>query len=174
MEGMQVAMGEEANLFDRHEFVTRRTGHSRSMGERHQDRNKTGVRSFDKEYQLGNVLGKGGFGTVHKATRRSDGANVAVKFVTKDNMVAMDSIDDNLPLEVVLLRQVSDVPGIVKLLDYFETSSSYIIVMELFRSCDLFDFISNFGTLPEEVAKEIFKQVVDTLIGCHENKLLEL
>ena len=152
--------------------IFRLSSKSKSKCERNQDRNKTGVRDFDKEYQLGNVLGKGGFGTVHKATRRSDRTNVAVKFVTKDNMVAMDAIDDNLPLEVVLLRQVSDVPGVVKLLDYFETSSNYIIVMELFRCCDLFDFISNFGTLPEEVAKEIFKQVVDTLIGCHGNKVL--
>ena len=38
--------------------------------------------------------------------------------------------------------QVSDVPGVVKLLDYIETSTEYFIVMELLNCCDLFDLIS--------------------------------
>ena len=56
--------------------------------------------------------------------------------------------------------QVSDVPGVVRLLDYVETRDSYYIVMETqTRSIDLFDFISAAGTLPEDVAREIFGQV---------------
>ena len=56
--------------------------------------------------------------------------------------------------------QVSDVPGVVRLLDYVETRDSYYIVMETHtRSIDLFDFISAAGTLPEDVAREIFGQV---------------
>ena len=51
-------------------------------------------------------------------------------------------------------------PGVVRLLDYVETRDSYYIVMETqTRSIDLFDFISAAGTLPEDVAREIFGQV---------------
>ena len=44
-------------------------------------------------------------------------------------------------------------PGVVKLLDYIETSSEYLIVMELLDCCDLFDLISKCGTLKEDVAR---------------------
>ena len=132
---------------------------------------KTNVKSFDKEYQLLNVVGKGGFGTVHKAIRKADGEMVAVKIVSKDNMIASDE-NENLPLEIVLLRQVNEVPGVVKLLDYFETGTSYFIIMEMVHSCDLFDFISSCGTLTEDVAREILKQVVNTLTDCQNNRVL--
>ena len=63
-------------------------------------------------------------------------------------------------------------PGVVKLLDYIETSSEYLIVMELLHCCDLFDLISRCGTLEEEVAKEIFIQVVNTVIQCQKKQVL--
>jgi len=131
---------------------------------------KTFNRSFDKEYQIVSMVGKGGFGTVHKAIRKTDGEVVAVKIVAKDKVLSVE--ENNLPLEIALLRQVSDVPGVVKLLDYFETPTSYYIVMEMFKCCDLFDFISNCGTLSEEVAREIFRQIVETLTLCQENQVL--
>jgi len=129
------------------------------------------VRSFDKEYQLGEVIGKGGFGTVYSASRLADGQRVAVKIVTKDSIVTLAD-DADIPLEVVLLRQVSDVPGVVKLLDYIETSSEYLIVMELLDCCDLFDLISKCGTLKEDVAREIFLQVVNTVVQCQKKQVL--
>ena len=72
----------------------------------------TGARSFDKEYQLLGVLGTGGFGTVHRARRLSDGAVVAVKVVAKEKVVQGDTEQEQEqgearhPLEVALLRQV--------------------------------------------------------------------
>ena len=44
--------------------------------------------------------------------------------------------------------------------------------MEMVHSCDLFDFISSCGTLSEDVAREILKQVVDTLTDCQNNRVL--
>eukprot|EP00092_Neocalanus_flemingeri_P016343 GFUD01017692.1.p1 GENE.GFUD01017692.1~~GFUD01017692.1.p1 ORF type:complete len:314 (+),score=79.30 GFUD01017692.1:26-967(+) len=131
---------------------------------------KSGVREFSKEYKLEGVLGRGGFGTVRSATRKSDGMKVAVKEVIKDRMIAVES--DNVPLEVVLLQQVADVPGVIRLLDYFDTRDSFYIVMEMFNGCDLFDFISECGPLSEEVARELFGQVVDALISFQERGVL--
>ena len=47
---------------------------------------KSVVKDFTKEFKLDGILGKGGFGTVHSATRISDGMQVAVKEVMKENM----------------------------------------------------------------------------------------
>jgi len=131
---------------------------------------KSELRQFNKEFKLGGVLGVGGFGTVHSAVRTSDGLKVAVKEIMKDNVIAVGK--NNLPLEVLLLQQVSDLPGVIRLLDYFETKDSFYIVMEIFNGCDLFDFISEQGPLKEKVARDLFGQVVDTLITCHERGVL--
>merc|ERR1711962_769342 len=92
-----------------------------------------GRREFLSEYTLGDQIGKGGFGLVFSGVRCKDGLEVAVKEISKDEKVVVT--EDNLPLEVAL--------------------------MERFNSKDLFDFITEQGPLPEPLAKDIFKQVVN-------------
>ena len=128
-----------------------------------------GLREFTRLYRVGKVLGRGGFGTVHSAIRSSDGAEVAVKEISKDAVVAME---DNIPLEIVLLQQVADVPGVVRMLDYFDTGDCFMIVMERFNGQDLFDFISRHGTLSENTARAIFGQVVEAVMMCKERGVL--
>merc|ERR1711872_783302 len=116
-------------------------------------------------YTVKEEIGRGGFGVVYAAERKSDGLEVAVKEVSKD----IDMLtEDNIPLEVALMEQVSDVPGVIKLLDYFDTADSFYVVMERFNSKDLFDFITEQGPLPENLAKDLFMQLVDTVNECHE------
>merc|ERR1712008_650516 len=116
-----------------------------------------GKKDFHAQYEIKEQLGKGGFGTVYTAVRRSDGMEVAVKEVKEDERVVVGS--DNIPLEVALMQQVQDVPGVIRFIDY--------IVMERFNSKDLFDFISEQGALPETMAKDLFRQIVGTVIGCY-------
>ena len=120
-------------------------------------------------YKVEEVIGKGGFGTVHSAVRRDDGLRVAIKEVAKNRAV---TVKDNVPLEVVLLQLVADVPGVIRLLDYFETVDMFYIVMERVEGQDLFDFISESGTLAEDVVRDMFRQVVDTVFLCHEHGVL--
>ena len=85
-------------------------------------------------YEVKDVIGSGGFGVVYAAKRKSDGLEVAVKEVSKDS----DTLtNNNVPLEVALMQQVNDVPGVIKLIDYFDTADSFYIVMERFNSKDL-------------------------------------
>merc|ERR1711934_312287 len=129
-----------------------------------------GKKDFHAKYTVKEQLGKGGFGVVYSAVRRSDGLEVAVKEVSKDEKVMLGS--DNMPLEVALMQQLQDVPGVIKLLDYFEMNHCYFIVMERFHCKDLFDFISEQGPLPETLTKDLFKQILQTIMGCHKRGIV--
>jgi len=124
-----------------------------------------GKRDFHSQYMVKEQLGKGGFGVVYAAVRRSDGIEVAVKEVSKDERVVVGP--NSIPLEVALMQQVQDVPGVIKFIDYFDMQHCFYIVMERFNSKDLFDFISEAGPLPEGLAKDIFRQLLVTLVTCH-------
>ena len=116
-------------------------------------------------YDVKEEIGRGGFGVVYAAKRKSDGVEVAIKEVSKD----IDTLtEDTVPLEVALMQRVNDVPGVIKLITYFDTSDSFYVVMERFNSKNLFDFIIDQGPLPEHLTRELFMQLVDTIIKCHE------
>ncbi|VDK68349.1 unnamed protein product [Onchocerca ochengi] len=126
--------------------------------------------SFKKQYKLGSELGRGGFGTVYSGFRIIDGLPVAVKYVSRNNVTGwkkIPSTDKELPMEIVLLMECSNILGVIQMYDWFERSDGFLIVMERPSPCqDLFDYISEHGALDEKIARIFFKQVVDTVIAC--------
>jgi len=132
------------------------------------------ILDFQSQYKITGVLGRGGFGIVHSAIYKDgtkDRQDVAIKEVNKDKILAYAG-SENIPLEIALMQQVADVPGVIRLIDYFDMSHSYYIVMERFNSKDLFDFISEQGCLRENLARHLFKQVLDIVVQCHARGVL--
>ena len=125
--------------------------------------------AFERAYRVGEVLGKGGFGTVYAGRRTRDGAHVAIKHVARNKVLEWCSHQGRrVPLELKLLHSVQSVHGVIKLLDFYEKSDSFIYVLEKpSHSKDLFDFITDKGSLEEQLAKNFFKQITDTVIACH-------
>lgn len=146
---------------------------------------------FYQDYTIGKEIGKGGFGTIFSAVRKSTGQPVALKVIRKSNVAQwynLDVSDDliyemddtrqevvvtrRIPLEIALMIRVRNVKNCIKILDYLEQRNCFIIVMERFECCkDLFDYIteisykSSANGLDESSAKQIFKQIVETVMA---------
>jgi len=126
-------------------------------------------RDLQSEYRLKEVLGKGGFGRVLSAVRISDGLEVAIKEVIKDDRYQNDNKNEtDIPTEVALMQQVQNIEGVIKILDYIDDTDYYYIVMERIHSKDLFDFITEHGPLPEQFARNMFSDIVKTVINCRD------
>ena len=125
--------------------------------------------SFELVYKSGDVLAKGGFGTVFAGVRVIDETPVAIKNVAKIKIkewVTLNGI--KVPMELKLLQSVQSVEGVIKLLDFYERNDSFIYVMERPSDCkDLFDFISENKYLEESLAKNFFHQIVMIVLACH-------
>ncbi|XP_068856219.1 serine/threonine-protein kinase pim-1-like [Aphelocoma coerulescens] len=72
------------------------------------------------------------------------------------------------PLEIVLLDKVSaGFPGIVQLHEWLELPSNVVMVLERPERCqDLLRFIRARGFLCEEVARHLFRQVLEAVRHC--------
>ncbi|XP_037981960.1 serine/threonine-protein kinase pim-1-like [Motacilla alba alba] len=127
-------------------------------------------RGLKEQYRLGSLLGRGGFGSVFAATRLSDGAPVAIKRVPRNHVQHWGELPDgtSAPLEIVLLAKVSTgFPGIIQLLEWCEFPNDIVMVLERPERCqDLQHFIRAQGFLCEEVARELFRQVLEAVRHC--------
>jgi len=86
---------------------------------------------FERAYRVGEVLGKGGFGTVYAGLRVRDGKQVAIKHVARAKVTDWEFLNGRrVPLELKLLSQVQIVPGVIRLVDFYERVDSFIYVME--------------------------------------------
>ncbi|XP_059716635.1 serine/threonine-protein kinase pim-1-like, partial [Haemorhous mexicanus] len=95
---------------------------------------------------------------------------VAIKRVPRERVRHWGELPDgtSAPLEIVLLAKVSTgFPGVVQLLEWLELPNDVLMVLERPERCqDLQRFIRARGFLPEEVAREVFRQVLEAVRHC--------
>ncbi|KAL6104485.1 pask [Pungitius sinensis] len=119
---------------------------------------------FEEDYQPIKAVGKGAFGFVWKAIRRSDGTEVIVKFIKKARIIKDCWVDDpmlgQVSQEIAILTRVQH-HNIVKVLEVFENGSYFQMVMEKNGDdLDLFEFIDMQPRLDEPLASYIYRQLV--------------
>ncbi|XP_076860177.1 serine/threonine-protein kinase pim-2 [Brachyhypopomus gauderio] len=142
-------------------------------------RGKTVKEPFDQQYKVGALLGSGGFGSVYSGQRVSDGLQVAIKQVFRDRVQQWARLSDEpslVPMEIALLLQLGGGAaadpyhrGVIRMLDWFEVpGQGFLMVFERPQPCqDLFDYITERGSLEEPIAQRFLKQVVEAIQFCH-------
>ena len=117
------------------------------------------------QYDINQLLGRGGFAEVYSARCRVTGQQVAIKLVDKDKMREAGIID-RVGNEVKIHSTLEHV-NIVRHMHSFEDEHYFYIVMEQCESGNLYKYLKRNGALPERVAAGIIRQVLEAVVYMH-------
>ena len=120
-------------------------------------------------YKIGRSIGHGAFGKVNLALHILSGQIVSIKsFNKKKNIFSISKIKN----EVKIMSKLRKHNNIVKLLELFETEEHYCLVMENIVGGNLLNAINKMNKIPENLAKIIFKQLIQALQYIHSNGIV--
>lgn len=117
--------------------------------------------SVEELYELLETLGSGHFGVVRRCRERGTGAFYAAKFVkTRRCRGSRRGLERaQVEREVAILRDLRH-PNIMRLHDLFASKTEMVLVLELMRGGELFDFIAEKEMLSEEEAIGFLAQIL--------------
>lgn len=116
-------------------------------------------------YKFVKLIGKGAFGKVTLGLHKLTGKHVAIKTFEKSYMKD-DFSRKKVFQEVYILKKIHH-SNIIRLLEVFESSKHFFIVMEYAGAGDLLHYVKKKRRLQETEARFIFKQILYGLGHCH-------
>lgn len=121
-------------------------------------------------YRLGKTIGEGTYSKVKIASSTIHGSDVAIKIVDR-RAAPEDFAIKFLPRELAILRAVSH-DHIIRLHELIDSPNGMLyIVMEL-AATDLLGRIQQGGSLPENLARAYFTQIVSAVRYLHQHNIV--
>lgn len=121
---------------------------------------------MEDDYELGNVVGKGSYGTVRLVRDRRDRTLWACKTITKNRLLRRRDVAD-IRREVELLNLLTPHQNMAGVRKVYEDAQAVSIVMDYCAGGELFGYIVDKGSLSEREAAALFAQMVEVLQHCH-------
>ncbi|MCJ1403782.1 hypothetical protein MMC11_007005 [Xylographa trunciseda] len=139
-------------------------------------------------WHLGKTLGKGATGRVRYARHKLTGQSAAIKIVSKDqamkmqskSIAAMDEILATAPVSMtgpktmpssiereVIIMKLIEHPNIISLYDVWENRGEIYLIMEFVEGGELYGHIDKHRRLTEYESVRIFRQMLSGLAYCH-------
>ena len=122
-----------------------------------------------KDYQLGDCLGKGAFGSVYRALNWGTGETVAIKQIKLADLPKTEL--RVIMLEIDLLKNL-DHANIVKYHGFVRTAETLNIILEYCENGSLHSIAKNFGRFPENLVALYMSQVLHGLLYLHEQGVI--
>jgi len=126
---------------------------------------------FAVRYDVKEILGEGGMGTVFKAVDIELGEVIAIKTLRKDFMSSEPTALERFKSEIRLARRISH-RNVVRTHEFHETSGIYYITMEFVEGKSLKDLIRARGRLPMAITLSVGKQLARALEVAHEQGVI--
>lgn len=124
--------------------------------------------SFESYYTEITELGRGRFSVIKRCDQRGSKRTVAAKHVNK-KLLRREQV-----LHEIRLLQTLDHPNLVRLLDTYETATSYVLVLEMADQGRFLDYIVSWGNLTEEKVALYLRDVLEALHYLHSWRIAHL
>uniref|UniRef100_A0A672UQV1 non-specific serine/threonine protein kinase n=1 Tax=Strigops habroptila TaxID=2489341 RepID=A0A672UQV1_STRHB len=124
--------------------------------------------NFDSIYSEVAELGRGRFSVVKKCDQKGTKRAVATKFVNKKLMKR-----DQVTHELGVMQNLQH-PQLIGLLDTFETSTSYILVLEMADQGRLLDYVVRWGNLTEGKIRLYLGEILEAVQYLHNCRIVHL
>jgi calcium-dependent protein kinase len=129
------------------------------------DANTNFIAHVEERFEIGEVLGKGGFAVVYKATDKTQGKStpIALKVMSKDNPESFRVMEE----EVKVMRAAGIHENIVSFHGVVETPTEWCLLLDLADGGALFDRVIEEGKLTEAQASSYVLQLTQALLHLH-------
>ena len=122
-------------------------------------------------YSFEKLVGKGSFAKVHRALKKRDGKEYAIKTLEKAKMMEHPRHLQSMQNEIMILRLLNH-KSIIKQYEVYENDLYIHIVLEYLRGGELFRQLRNKGLYSEKDAALMFKLILEALEYCHERNVV--
>ncbi|XP_059801136.1 triple functional domain protein-like isoform X4 [Hypanus sabinus] len=140
----------------------------RVLGPRSDGRRIIWKDNFDSVYTEIAEIGRGRFSVVKRCDQKGTKEEVAAKFINK-KMMKRDQVIHELGIMQSLQH-----PQLISLLDIYETSSSYIVILELADQGCLLNYIIEWGNLTEEKVASYLRETLEAVQYLHNCRIAHL
>ncbi|KAI8076910.1 kinase-like domain-containing protein [Halteromyces radiatus] len=128
---------------------------------------KTRDGSSSTQYQLGNCIGKGQFGSVFRALDLGTGEIVAVKRIKFED----GELDKEITKEVSLLKTLSHM-NVICYLGFIRSKHHINIILEYAENGSLMSTLKSFGAFPEKLVCSFCIKILNGLEYLHSNDVV--
>lgn len=135
---------------------------------RFEEDSKTG-RPFDDFYDVGDMLGEGGYACVFRCVHRRSNDIYAVKDINTSEL--LDNAKSSLKDEIAALKLLRGGPHIIRLLDVFEEPEHTYVIMEEMKGGDLLTRVTEKEVYTEREARKTCKIIFEAMDYIHKKKI---
>ena len=122
-------------------------------------------------YDIGQKLGKGGFGVVHEAYEEENDRKVALKCICKEQFNDDSKLKKKILQEIDIHRNLHN-ENIVDFLGVFQDDDYIYIVLELCSKGNMLDLLRKSPPFSERKTAKILRHMLDSLEYIHKNGIV--